>query len=295
MCSLAVIFGTSSGYYRSPSAPVLQHMKRPYPESCSAARPASLVAYVDCPRRCWIRSRNLVSQAIQKAVDGGATIINLTFDRDTDAKEWLPNVWDVLKAAWGEELCSASVGGVMSFYAGLHWVCVDSQTIDPERGLPAIMLTLRKRESPGVKMSVATVCLPELPVRIQDRILDVYVTEAFAKQSQTVLIGGVFNGEAPLLWLQNCANSLSLEIAHVERLCVIPWCTTGSIKCIEFDATCPYALVIEHEPSTAELPAASTRSKASRDSNSASRSIAEQLATSRGSNVPPGPEKKKQD
>ena len=38
------------------------------PECCSAARPVSLVAYIDCPRHCWFLLA-LVSQAIPNAVD----------------------------------------------------------------------------------------------------------------------------------------------------------------------------------------------------------------------------------
>jgi hypothetical protein len=61
------------------------------------------------------------------------------------------------------------------------------------------------------------------------------------------------------------------------------------------DATGPYALVIGHEPSSAEPPAASTPTNASRGSNSAEPSSAEPPAAStppnaaRGANVPAGP------
>ena len=75
-------------------------MKRKEPESCSAERPAPKVAYIDCPRRCWHR----VEEAIQYAVEMGATIINMTVDREDYAwvgKNGVQNVSSVLKAAWG--------------------------------------------------------------------------------------------------------------------------------------------------------------------------------------------------
>ena len=303
-----------------PTEPLL-HMKRKSPECCSAARPASLVAYIDCPRYCWYRSPTLVSQAIQNAVEVGATIINLTVDRGTDAKALFGNVSTVLEAAWGGEVSCVSVGAVMSFYAGVHWDLLDKQEIDPECACPALMLTLRERQSLGLQMSVVTVSLPSFPTRVRDRLLHAYVDKAIQSKSHTVLIGGVFdNTSAPLLWLENRVSKLAFDIAMSsnENLCVLPWCTTGSITCITLDATGPYALVIGHEPSSAEPPAASTPTNESRGSNRAEPSSAEPPAAStptnasrgsnnaeprsaeppaastptnasRGSNVPPGP------
>ena len=267
-----------------PTEPLL-NMKRKSPECCSAARPASLVAYIDCPRHCWYRSPTLVSQAIQNAVEVGATIINVTVDRGTDAKALFGNVSTVLEAAWGEEVSSVSVGAVMSFYAGVHWDLLDKQEIDPECACPALMLTLRERQSLGLQMSVVTVSLPSFPTRVRDRLLHAYVDKAIQSKSHTVLIGGVFdNISAPLLWLENRVSKLAFDIAMSsnENLCVLPWCTTGSITCITLDATGPYALVIGHEPSSAEPPAASTPTNASGGSNSSERNSAEQPAASTG-------------
>ena len=228
----------------------------------------------------------------------GATIINVTVDREPDAKALFRNVSSVLEAAWGEGFSSVSVGAVMSFYARVHWDLLDSQEIDPERASPALMLTLRERQSPGLQMSVVTVSLPPFPTRVRDRLLHAYVDKAVQSKSHTVIIGGVFSDiSAPLLWLENRVGKLAFDIAvsSNENLCVLPWCTTGSIKCMALDATGPYALVLEHEPNSAEPRASSTPTNASRGSNSAERSSAEPPAAStpnnasRGSNVPPGP------
>ena len=104
-------------------------------------------------------------------------------------------------------------------------------------------------------------------------MLKAYIDKAVKSESHTFLIGGVFirPGVAPharsLLWLENRMAQLrhtvgsrwfDIRATSSEHLCVLPWCATGSMKCIALDATGPYILVFEHEPSSAERPATST-------------------------------------
>ena len=107
-------------------------MSRKTSESGSAGRPASSVAYIDCPRPCWIRSLTLVEKAVQNAIGVGATIINVTIDRETDADVLFRTISGVLEIAWGEEFSSESVGTVMSFYTRAHWDLLERKDIDPE-------------------------------------------------------------------------------------------------------------------------------------------------------------------
>ena len=44
------------------------------------------IAYIHCPRSSWNRAPEFVSYAIENAVEIGATIINLVFNDDEDAK-----------------------------------------------------------------------------------------------------------------------------------------------------------------------------------------------------------------
>ena len=283
---------------KTPECRSAEQPARPVACNGSAERPASVVAYIDCPRQCWHRSPILVSRAVQNAVDVGATIINVTVDREIDAKVLFGNIYGILEAAWGEEFSSVSAGAVMSFYEKKHWEFLDSEEIDPEFNLPALMLTLRERQSPGLQMSVVTLYLPTLPKTTRDRLARTYIDKAVETKSHRIIIGGVFDAVAntnrTLLWLENHINKLAMNIGVTsnESLCVLPWCTTGSMKCTTLDTKGPYAMVIEHEPNSAEKLVALTSTKAPHVFNSARGSIAEQLAAStltkasRGSNNP---------
>ena len=107
---------------------------------------------------------------------------------------------------------------------------------------------------PGLQLSVVTVSLPTLPTRVKDRLLKAYIDKAVKSESHTFLIGGVFirPGVAPharsLLWLENRMAQLrhtvgsrwfDIRVTSSEHLCVLPWCATGSMKCIALDATGP--------------------------------------------------------
>ena len=146
----------------------------------------------------------------------------------------------------------------MSLYASAHWDLLGSQEFDPESASPALILTLRERRSPGsveqpappgLQLSVVTVSLPALPTGIKDRLLKAYVDKAVQNKSHAILIGGVFGRlYGSLLWLENRVPKLDFDIRlqSNEDLCILPWCATGSMKCMALDATGPYTLVIEH-------------------------------------------------
>ena len=272
-------------------------------ESGSAGRPASSVAYIDCPRPCWIRSLTPIEKAIENAIGVGATIINVTIDREADADVLYRTISRVLQVLWGDAFCAESVGTVMSFYTLAHWELLERKDIDPEWMSPALLLTFRERQSPGLQMTVVTLSLPSLPITARDRLLQTYVDKAVQTNSHRVIIGGVFNAVAEttlenrhwiirrlLLWLENRVSKLAFDIAvsSNESLCVLPWCTTGSMKCNALDSAGPYALVIEHEPESAEQPVAPTPTKASRGSNGAERSSDEQPAASTPTNASGG-------
>ena len=264
-------------------------------ESGSAGRPASLVAYIDCPRPCWIRSLTPIEKAIENAIGVGATIINVTIDREADADVLYRTISRVLQVLWGDAFCAESVGTVMSFYTLEHWELLERKDIDPEWMSPALLLTFRERQSPGLQMCVVTLSLRQVqfPRAARNRLLDTYIQNTVETNSNRVIIGGVFNAlqdSSLVLWLENRVSKLDfdIEVTTNESLCVLPWCKIGSMKCAELEHTGPYTLVIEHEPNGAEQPAASTTTEGPRCSDSSERSSAEQHAASSSSSASRG-------
>ena len=250
--------------------------KRGSRESCSAERPVPKVAYIDCPRESWHRSPEaILSKAIKHAVDVGATIINLTFDRETDVSGQLSvanlavrKVFSVLTDAWGGPPGLHKAGAVLSLFATAHWDLLVSEECDPEGACPALILTLRERDpmgqlaSPGLQLSIVTLAWPySLAPRAKDRLLEAYKHKVVERKSDGVLIGGVFGRlDGSKLWLENRAAKLDFDIRleSNESLCALSWCTTGEMRSSALDSTGPYALVMEYMPSSAERPAAST-------------------------------------
>jgi len=261
-------------------------------DSGCAGRPASLVAYIDAPRSCWIRSESRVEKAVQNAIGVGATIINVTIERAADADLLFRTISGVLRSFWGAQLSSENVGTVMSFYTSAHWELLDRIEIDPEYMSPALMLTFRERHQPGLQMCVLTLSLRQVkfPRAVRTRLLDAYIEDTVASNSNGVIIGGVFNvgdNSAQVLWLENKVTKLDFDIQVTtnDSLSVLPWCKTGSMKCVKLDHLGPYTLVIEHEPNGAEQPAALTTTEESRRSDSSERSSAEQHAASSSSSA----------
>ena len=158
---------------------------------------------------------------------------------------------------------------------------------------------------PGLLLSVVTVSWPSLPIPLKDRLLKAYVDKAVQSGSHAVLIGGVFSRlDGSLLWLENRVNKLNfnIRVAANKHLCILPWCETGKMDCIALDTAGPYAVVIEHEPSSAARPAPSTpthHTHQTHRSSSAARpaalprgsSSAERPAASPGAVLRPAPPK----
>ena len=73
-----------------------------------------VIAYIDCPRPCWCHSTQVVPQAINNALEVGATVINLTFNNEADAKTWTP---EIAKTKGLVSFACHSTGAVMSWYS----------------------------------------------------------------------------------------------------------------------------------------------------------------------------------
>ena len=121
------------------------------------------------------------------------------------------------------------------------------------------MLTFSSRAFQDFLPSVITVAFPMVPSRVRGEILDVCVEEAINSKSDTVVLGGFLSGEMP--WLENHVfkYELDITISTNARLCVLPWCARGSMKCIALDSDGPYTLVMVHERSSAERLAGATQ------------------------------------
>ena len=247
-------------------------------DKSSAEQPAEQdrlrVAYIYCPRRSWNHAPNVVSEAIENAMDVGSTIINLVFDHDEDA------AFLQLEDRWGKMFEVESLGSVLSLYASDSWQLLTKQNTDPVGMAPCLMLTFNSPAFPNYKVCVVTVAFPALPTTERGRIVDASVEEAINSSSDAVVIGGFFH--SPFLWLDNRVWKLKLDIdiSIISDLYVLPWCATGTLNCTALDAQGPFTLVIDHVQSSAERPASSSPSSVHHDPASSAVLPASEAATS---------------
>ena len=177
--------------YDSAVQPV-QHCSKT--SASRAAEPASILdedwqkeAYSACP--IFYYRQNLI-QAIRNAIEAGADIINISLQQvrpqsatNPDAKllEELTSVFDAewVSSAGQPAYTYRQAGAVMSFFK-LHANLLSEKILDPDGGIPAIVLTF---DFPARRLCTVTTSLPTFPRRTRERLLKAYADTATATQS----------------------------------------------------------------------------------------------------------------
>ena len=196
----------------------------------SAERPARRrddprIAYIYCPRWCWVREPELRSRALENAMTVASTIIDMVFDNENDAKHLK------LRDIWNEKFAVLSVGAIVSLYSRGSWQLLNCKDIDPINRSPCVMLTFSSRDLTPYRLTVVAVPFVALPRMIRGNVLDVCVQRAIQSKPDAIIIGGCFFSN--LLWLENhvCKLDLDIDISTNNDLNILPWCDTGIMQC----------------------------------------------------------------
>ena len=219
------------------------------------ARPDSVAQLVDSRLATNVvyiaanHDRSKCIQGVRNAIEAGATIINISFEMTSadnirqhilielgtaiDDAEWLSSV--------GQPAYSCrKVGSVMSLYKN-DVSNVVFETLDPEKGLPAILLTF---SVPGGRICTITTSFPPLPKRTRARLLELYTNAASSTKADTILIGGTFADA--ILFIENQVTQLDLafEIYTNADLGLLANCCHGfSTQCVALDTEQPFSFM----------------------------------------------------
>ena len=219
------------------------------------ARPDSVAQPVDCRLATNVayiaatHDRSKCIQGVRNAIEAGATIINISFEMTSadnirqhilielgtaiDDAEWLSSV--------GQPAYSCrKVGSVMSLFKN-DVSNVVFETLDPEKGLPAILLTF---SVPGGRICTITTSFPPLPRRTRARLLEFYTNAASSTKADTILIGGAFADA--ILFIENQVAQLDLdfELYTNADLCLLADCSHRfSTQCVALDTEEPFSLM----------------------------------------------------
>ena len=115
-------------------------------------------------------------------------------------------------------LLSQSGSGDVVFFCNLHANLLSEETLDPEEGIPALVLTFG---FPAGRLCTVTTSLPKLPLRTRGRLLKAYVDTAADTQADSILIGGACADQ--ILFVENQISKLDieLEIYTNANLCLL--------------------------------------------------------------------------
>ena len=214
-------------------------------KSSKTAQPDSVAQPVDCKLTTNVAyiattcDRSKCIQGVRNAIEAGAAIINISLQMTTsshaiDAAEWLSSV------AQPAYSCRA-VGSVISFFSNERANLLSETILDPEEGLPAILLTF---SVPGGTLCTITTSLPLLPRRVRARLLETYTNAAANTNAETVLIGGACDDA--ILFIENQVTKLDLdfELFTNADLCLLAHCShRNSTQCIALDTQGPFSFM----------------------------------------------------
>ena len=142
----------------------------------------------------------------------------------------------------------------MSFLSCSGAAGLSEKILDPERGLPALMLTV---SAPEGRLCMIIASMPELPLPTRRRILDYYFEQAEGTQAKNIVIGGPWQGNC--LWVENIVakQKRPFEFLTNDHLCLLahaPDCTP--VKCFQLDTGGPYSFMgVWASPRSVEQPA----------------------------------------
>ena len=213
------------------------------------------IAFITCAPSSQDFSTNRDLRALLKAVhnvlEAGATIVNIAFATSTardlvNANAILPELRKVFDATWtgsvGQPAYAVrNIGSVMSFLSCSGATLLSERILDPEAGLPALMLTF---SAPEGRLCMIISSVPDLPMRARARILNCYVDAAADTQAKNIVIAGRWQGS--LLSMENIVikQKMSFDFFTNERLCLLahaPDC--APVRCFPLDTGGPYSFM----------------------------------------------------
>jgi len=230
----------------------------------SAERPddylsSTNVAFIACPddMQDFEINRNCdrFIRGVRIAVEAGAHIINICFSRTTseDADDAKAKIFPKLQSMFDDEWTSGAVQpaysyrhveSVVSFYLHSRVNLVSAETLDPEKGLPAIVLTF---EGPEGSYCIITTSLPALPRTTKARLLQTYASAAANTKADIILISVVLADG--VLFMENRFRATQpwieqFELFNNANLCLLANCPyPASVHCIALDAMGPFSLI----------------------------------------------------
>ena len=213
-------------------------------------------AFIACPENAQDfeinRDRRNFIQAVRNAIEAGADIINISFSRtasrdatDTIAKI-LPELTSIFDAEWVSSFAQPAyscrtVGSVMSFFSNSRANLLSEAFLDPEEGLPAILLTF---SIPEGHLCTITTSLPTLPRTTRARLLKAYASAAANTKAETILIGCACADAVLFMENQTAKLIVEFELFTNANLCLLANCSDRtSAQCIALDTEAPFSLI----------------------------------------------------
>ena len=224
-------------------------------QSATSVPSVESIAFITCAASSqnFATNRDLraLLKAVRNALEAGATIVNIAFAtsiaRDlVDQDAILPELRSVFDATWTGSVGQPAYvvrnrGSVMSFFSCSGATLLSEEILDPEGGLPALMLTFSAPEG-GLCMIISSV--PDLPTRAKARILKCYVDAAADTQAKNILIGGRWQG-CPL-YMENIVakEQMPFEFFSNERLCLLAHAPDyAPVRCFPLNTDGPYSFM----------------------------------------------------
>ena len=224
----------------------------------SAEQPATSIAFITCAASSqdFATNRDLraLLKAVNNALEAGATIVNIAFATSfgrgpVDANAILPKLRPVFDAAWtgsvGQPAYAVrNIGSVMSFLSCSGDTVLSTTNLDPEGGLPALMLTF---SAPGMhhgRVCMIISSMPDLPQKARARVLNCYVDAAMDTQAKNIVIAGSWQGNP--LFMENIVvkQNIPFEFFTNERLCLLAYAPDcAPMKCFPLDTDGPYSFM----------------------------------------------------
>ena len=197
------------------------------------------------------RDLKALLQAVRHALEAGATIVNIAFGASpvkdvVDSDATLHELRKVFDAEWTGSVGQPAyvvrlIGSVMSFFLCAGPTLEDETILDPEFGIPALMLTF---SAPEGRSCIINSSLPSLPQTAKERIVKYYVKAAADTQAKNILIGGHWQGNP--LFMENVVNKQKIRVKFLTNgfLCLLthaPSC--APVNCFSLDTDGPYSFM----------------------------------------------------
>ena len=214
------------------------------------------VTFIACPadKQDFSVNRNRCNlmRAVHNVIEAGADIVNISLSRTaiTDAtanmSSLLTELTSTFDVAWISSAAqpaysSRTVGSVMSFFVHSRVNLLSESIVDPEAGLPAILLIF---SAPEGRLCTITGSLPTLPRKTRERLLASYCSAAANTKPNTILIGLACSDAILFMENQIAKLDLDFDMSSNENLCVLAHCSDRtSTQCIAMDTQSVFSFI----------------------------------------------------